>query len=259
MPSPFPGMDPFIEGQRWQDFHATFIPVLRELLTPAVRPRYVVDVEQYVYLMREDEKVPDRVIEPDLSVVEGAPESMDEPATSTIAATALAPAVYTLSLPRRRRQRFLTIHDREFRKVVTVIELLSPTNKSPGEGSTEYLVKRTNVFQAPTNLVEIDLLRGGRRMATRESLVPADYYAFICRAERLPKVEVYAWTMRDQLPVIRVPLTGGDPDVPLSLQEAFTMTYDRSGYDYALDYRRTVEPPLDAALSEWVRSVTARP
>ncbi len=257
MPSPFPGMDPFIEGQRWHDFHTTFIPVLRELLTPAVRPRYVVDVEQYVYLTREEE-VPDRGIEPDLSVIEESVEMTVEPVSSAAAAMTLAPAIYTLPFPRRRRQKFLTIRDRELRRVVTVIELLSPWNKSPGQGCTEYLVKRANVFQTLTNLVEIDLLRRGQRMATREPLAPADYYAFICRGERLPKIEVYPWTVRDRLPVIPVPLASGEPDVSLDLQEAFNRTYDRSGYDYSLDYRRAFEPPLEASLEEWVRSVVRK-
>jgi hypothetical protein len=103
--------------------------------------------------------------------------------------------------------------------------------------------------------VEIDLLRGGQRLPTREPLAPADFYAFLCRTERLPQVEVYAWTLRDRLPVVPVPLSGDDPDVPLDLQAAFTTTYDRAGYDYALDYRRPVEPSLDAFAAEWVRSL----
>ncbi len=74
MPSPFPGMDPFIEGQRWQDFHTRFITVLGEMLMPQVRPRYVVEVEEYVYLAREGE-ASDRLIEPDVAVVEGRPEA----------------------------------------------------------------------------------------------------------------------------------------------------------------------------------------
>ncbi len=80
----------------------------------------------------------------------------------------------------------------------------------------------------------------------------------ICRTERLPKVAVYAWTLRDRLPAIPVPLASGDADVQLDLQAAFTKTYDRSGYDYALNYRRPVEPPLDAALSEWMRTVLGK-
>jgi hypothetical protein len=250
-------MDPFIEGQRWRDFHARFINDLADLLTPAVRPRYVVDVEQYVYLTREDED-PDRHLEPDLSLIEGLAETTTEFKPSAVAASDPGPAVYTIPFPRRQRQRFLTIRDREFRKVVTVIELLSPTNKTPGEGYTEYLVKRSNIFHTMANLVEIDLLRRGQRLPTHEPLALADYYAFICRTERLPKVDVYTWTLRDRLPAISVPLASGEPDVSLNLQEAFTKTYDRSGYDYALDYRRAVEPPLDASVSEWVRTVLGK-
>ena len=67
------------------------------------------------------------------------------------------------------------------------------------------------------------------------------------------QVDVYGWTLRNRLPVIPVPLADDDPDVPLDLQAAFTTTYDRVGYDYALDYRSPVKPPLDAAAAEWVR------
>ncbi len=250
-------MDPFIEGQRWQDFHARFINDLADLLIPVVRPRYVVDVEQYVYLAHDDE-VPDRYLEPDLSIIAEPAEATMVSGASPTTATALAPADYTIPSPRRQRQRFLTIRDREFRQVVTVIELLSPTNKTPGDGFTEYLVKRANVFHTPANLVEIDLLRRGQRLPTREPLAPADYYAFIGRTERLPKVAVYAWTLRDRLPAIPVPLASGDADVQLDLQEALTKTYDRSGYDYALNYRRPVDPPLDAPLTEWVRTVLGK-
>ena len=223
MPSPFPGMDPFIEGQRWRDFHTTFITVIREMLTPRVRPRYVVEVEEYVYLARAEED-PDRLIEPD---------------------------------PARFRQSHLTIRTRQSQNVVTVIELLSPWNKTAGEGRLEYLVKRSNIFCTPANLVEIDLLRGGQRLPTREPLAPADYYAFVCRKEQLPKVDVYGWTLQQPLPSIPIPLAGDDPDVVLDLQAALTTTYDRAGYDYALDYRRAVEPALETSTDAWVRSLVA--
>ena len=136
-----------------------------------------------------------------------------------------------------------------------MIELLSPTNKTPGDGWSEYLVKRSNIFATFAHLVEIDLLRCGQRLPTREPLTAADFYAFVCRRQRLSQVEVYGWTLRDRLPVIPIPLAGDDPDVPLDLQAAFTTTYDRAGYDYALDYHSPVEPPLEASLAEWVRSV----
>ncbi len=201
-----------------------------------------------------DDETADRLFKPDLAVVE-------RPAESPIAGerlgtlATLAPVIYAVPVPRQHEQRFLSIRDRQSRKVVTVVELLSPVNKSPGDGRSEYLVKRSNVFYAPANLVEIDLLRGGQRLATREPLAPADYYVFVGRAGRMSTAEVYGWTLRDRLPVIPVPLADGDPDVPLDLQAAFTTTYDRSGYDYSLNYDSAVNPPLEAAASEWVRSI----
>jgi hypothetical protein len=248
-------MDPFIEGQRWQDFHTTFIAVLKELLVPAVRPRYSVDVEQDVYLVSESE-FPTGTIEPDLAFVETAVEAsrLVQPmigGSSPITATALAPSVYTLSIPQGPRQKYLTIRDREDRKVVTVIELLSPTNKSPAGGYMEYQGKRENIFNTRTNLVELDLLRGGKRLPARERLPAADYYAFICRAPGLPKFDLFAWTLRHSLPRIPVPLALGEMEVSLDLQDAFTKTYDRSGYDYALDYRGPANPPLEGEAADW--------
>jgi len=254
MPSPFPGMDPFIESQRWQDFHTTFITILREMLTPRVRPRYVVEVAQYVYLAREEQD-PDRLVEPDLAIVDTAQTWTSEPAGSGGTALAVQPVVHTVLVPQRFRQAYLTIRNREFQEVVTVIEVLSPWNKTPGDGRTEYLVKRTNVYLTPAHLVELDLLRGGQRLPTREPLAPADYYAFVCRKQRLPKVDVFAWTLQQALPPIPIPLAGDDPDVVLDLQVAFTTTYDRAGYDYALNYRRPVEPPLPPAVAEWAATL----
>ena len=255
MPSPFPGMDPFIEGQVWKGFHTRFIAALGDLLVAQLRPRYVVQIEEYVYLAREDEE-PDRLFEPDLAIVEG-PRETPRGAGGSAAAT-LAPSIHTMPIPRQHRQKFLSIRNTQSRRIVTVIELLSPSNKTPGDGWSEYLVNRSNIRYTPAHLVEIDLLRGGKRLPTREPLAPADFFVFVCRSEMLSQVEVYGWTLRDRLPVIPVPLADDDPDVPLDLQAAFTTTYDRAGYDYALDYRLPVKPPLDAAAAEWVRSVVGK-
>ena len=114
MPSPFPGMDPFIESQRWTSFHDRFIVSLGDALVPQVRPRYVVDVGERVYLEREI---------------------------------------------------FLTLRDRASNEVVTVIEVLSPSNKRPGsDGRKEYLEKRNQVLMSTAHLIELDLLRGGERL-----------------------------------------------------------------------------------------------
>jgi hypothetical protein len=250
-------MDPFIEGQRWKGFHTLFISTLHEMLVPRVRPRYVVEVEEYVYLARGAQD-PHRLIEPDLAIAQVRESCAADAYTAGAATLAVRPVVHTLPEPDRFRQHSLTIRDREFREIVTVIEVLSPWNKTLGDGQTEYLVKRANILRTPAHLVELDLLRGGQRLPTREPLEPADYFAFVCRKERLSQVDVYAWTLQQPLPPIPVPLAGDDPDVVLELQPAFTTTYDRAGYDYALNYGRPVDPPLGSDVAEWAQAMLKR-
>lgn len=256
MPSPFPGMDPFIESQVWEDFHHALIEIVRELLTPHVRPRYVVRVEQRVYVEHEpDERA--AVIRPDATVLQR--DEGDTPAEGpTASAVAGAPVVLTLPMPERKRETFLTIREREAMTVVTIIEVLSPGNKRPGsDGRREYLSKREAVLQSATHLVELDLLRGGERLPTIEPLPPADCYAFVCRGQYRPKAEVYCMSLRHRLPTIPVPLAGEDPDVALDLQSTFNTVYDRAGYDYSLDYRRPIEAPLSDVDAAWVQQLLA--
>jgi hypothetical protein len=133
-------------------------------------------------------------------------------------------------------------------------QLLSPWNKTPEAGVAEYLTKRANVLYSSANLVELDLLRGGQRLPTVEPLQAGDFYAFVSRPRRRPEVDVYAWTLRDPLPTLPIPLDEADPDVLLDLQTAFTTTYDRAGYDYSLDYAEAVQPVLSMEDSQWVQS-----
>ena len=249
MPSPFPGMDPFIEGQKWKGFHSRFIAALGECLMPQVRPRYVVDVEEDVYLAKED-GTPVRLVIPDVSVVEG--DGWMEDSGGGLA-VAVEPTVVTLPMTDSIEVPYLVIRSRDGAETVAVIEVLSPTNKSSRDGRPEYLNKRNSILRSMTHLIEIDLLRGGERLPTVEPHPAGDYFAFVSRGERRPQADVYAWTLERPLPRIPIPLLADDPDVWLDLQSVFTTTYDRAGYDYALHYDRAVEPPLDAHRLEWVR------
>ena len=255
MPSPFPGMDPFIEHQKWRSFHTRLLTIIGDALMPVVRPRYVVDIEENVYLAREDGDLL-RIIAPDLAVLQktGWLETTD----GSIAIET-EPAVLTLPAIDPVEETYLVIRSRENDDVVTVIELLSPTNKLSRDGRTEYLNKRNTVLHSAANLVEIDLLRGGKRLPTVEPLPKGDYYAFVTRVERRPKVEVYSWPLERRLPTIPIPLAEGDPDVSLDLQAIFDTTYDRSGYDYALNYQKPVEPPLTESQQAWVAEILAKP
>lgn len=254
MPAPFPGMDPFIEFQIWDEFHSSFIYDLGDRLVPQVRPQYVVRRERRVYV-ETDPDDPDRYIIPDAALLRPAGTGGVEKAAVSSAAIA-ATAELTLPMPVTHREAFLTVRDADSLEVVTAIELLSPANKRRGsDGRKLYLQKRDAVLQSTANLVEIDLLRGGDRLPTVGPLPDGDYFVFIARGRRRPRAEVYAWRLRDPLPTIPIPLKGDDPDVTLDLQTIFADRFDRSGYDYSLKYDVSLDPVFDTDDAGWVQEI----
>jgi Protein of unknown function (DUF4058) len=151
---------------------------------------------------------------------------------------------------------YLEILRRSDRKLVTVIELLSPTNKE-GRGSDFYLLKRETLLAQPVHLVEIDLLVRGTRLPMKEPLPRGDYYAFVSRAERRFTGDVYAWSVRQPLPILPVPVLAPDPDAKLDLAALFRQAYDRGRYERELDY--TGPPPafLRSEDREWAKTLLA--
>jgi hypothetical protein len=257
MPSPFPGMDPYLEAPAgWQEFHSRFINTISDFLVPQLRPRYAVHIERYVYLTALDAEAPH--LRPDVSVAQTSPEApRTEGAVATL--TEIATAIL-VPLPdiEEVRHYFLEIRELTTQRVVTVIEMLSPFNKRMGDGRTEYLRRRNAILNSDAHLIELDLLREGERVPMGKPLPPADYYAIVSRSYRRPMAEVYAWTVRQKMPTIPVPLLWGEPDVPLDLQGVLTTVYDRAGYDYRLPYDRDPEPPLRAEDAAWAREIIAK-
>ncbi len=248
MRSPFPGVDPFIEGQKSHDFHTTLNVELRAYLTKQLAPRYLVGVEDTLILERDDEQ---QIRFPDVGISAGFSDlPWDANSGGTATALAVEPKVYTIPKTEPRRQRFLEIREREGHRLVTVIEILSPTNKN--EGFREYQSKRAQLLAQPIHLVEMDLLRGGRRLPTVEPLHPADYYVFVSRSESRPQVEGFGWPLPHVAPPIPIPLLPEDGQIVIPLQEILDVVYDRAGYGYSLDYRLPVTPPLSEREAAWV-------
>lgn len=133
------------------------------------------------------------------------------------------------------RNHWIEIRRLPKRTPVTVIEILSPTTKT-GEGFAKYLRKRRATIRQKVHLVEVDLLLGGDRLPMEEPLPPGDYYALVSRSEERPESNVYAWTIRDPLPSIPIPLKRPDPDVSLDLGAHFATAYDRGRYGASIDY-----------------------
>ena len=242
MPSPFPGMDPFLEAQEWEDFHTRLMTAFSDRLSPAVEPDYLIRVERRVYVERVGEE-PETMRRADIAVI-----AVDSgSATGILSQTPGTIAVECdLPMPIERFETYLVVRDRETMQVVTVIELLSPANKRrSGDGRREYLTKRREFLASPSHLVELDLLRGGVRLPVIGSLPPGDFYAIVSRANRRPRCDVYAWTLFDKLPPIPIPLKRGDADAVVPLQEVFDTVYQRARYDLSVKYDAPLDPPLN--------------
>ena len=253
MPSPFPGMDPYLEDPwLWPDAHHELISVCRELLNRRLRPRYVARVEARVYLERDDDPARKELfVVPDLRVAKR-PGGRRSRLTSAGPAvmTAPVPVVYQADLEVRESRIEVTATDT--RAVVAVIELASPSNKLRGsEGRESFRDKRLEILRSPAHWVEIDLLRAGDSLPFRDGLGDHEYLAYVSHADRRP--DGLAWPIRlaDPLPTIGIPLRRPDPDAPLDLQEALTLAYDRAAYDMTIDYKTAAVPPLPPDLAAW--------
>lgn len=236
MPSPFPGMDPYLEGSLWMTVHTQLSAEIARQLAPKLRPRYLaLTTERFVFEEPESVAVATSSLYPDVSVAEAGAGS----ATGTATAVAPAPLRLATLMPAAVPHVTVEIRDTANRLLVTAIELLSLTNKR-GEGRAEYLAKRRRILLSTAHLIEIDLLREGQRVP----LPDARYFVFLSRAENRPLTDVWPIQLSDSLPPVPVPLLAGDADVKLDLQLAFRTVYDSIGYDLAVDYKGAPESPL---------------
>ncbi len=258
MPSPFPGMDPYLEGYLWPDLHHRLATQISDQLMPLLVPRYLarIVVQTVVEEIETGEHIrimiPDVEIFSDRSTIFAMPQPSHAPASVAItapSATLPHPFEIEVDIPS------VEIRDAASGMLITSIEILSPTNKK-GKAWNEYQLKRIQVLQAQAHLLEIDLLRRGRRPVQIAAMPHAPYYAFLTRAQKRTQVDVWAIRLRESLPTIPVPLRAPDADVPLELQAIFNSIYDRARYDLSIDYRKPPEHPLNDDDAEWAQSVT---
>src|SRR5262249_10000496 len=172
MPSPFPGMNPFLEQDRaWNDFHESFMPAARDAIAAQVRPHFIAKINEHLFIHEMPDDPRRFAGRADVSVT---PPPFAPADAVPSAATVAAPARVRLPAVDRERLSFLEIRDRDGWQLVTVIELLSPTNKYAGPDREQYLAKRRELLASAVHFVEIDLLRGGPRMPM-ENLPACDY------------------------------------------------------------------------------------
>src|SRR5208337_1322961 len=255
MPSPFPGIDPFLESQGyWPDFHQRFMTYCCDSLNDLLPRDYEARLGEQLRLVELKEPVA-RTVLPDVAVLQrspgGTPAARPEGGLLT-----LEPV--TLDLPllevEEVRDLWIEIRHRPQRNLVTAIEILSPTNKL-GAGRQDYLVKRFELTRQQVHFVELDLLLRGQRLPMEQALPAGDFYAFLRRAENRKQSQVYAWTIRQPLPTIPIPLLAPDPDIPLDLAGLFALAYDRGRYARSLDYAAILDVPLSPADLAWARQL----
>jgi hypothetical protein len=270
MPSPFPGMDPYLEGEMWQEFHDRLANQISVQLMPLLAPKYVALLaKRYVLdrpLLGIFDLPTERILYPDVHIV-AHPSVQPAPVLSTAervppggaGAVVTEPAV-ELASPVSEEVPLLSVEIRDVaqRRLVTLLEILSPVNKR-GEGAREYAERRMELLQTQTHLLEIDLLRQGRRIPLLGELPPASYYVYLSRAPRRPFTQIWPISLREPLPTVPVPLLPPDLDVPLDLQAAVRACFDLVGYERLLDYSGPPPPPkLDEEDAAWVAEILGR-
>lgn len=246
--SPFPGMDPYLEGNDlWQEFHDTLAHEIRRQLQTVLSSKYVALLKKWYTTVTPDVigllAPPERSFYPDVHVTKTGHTGSDVRLTTQAAVAQKPVLVLTSPLPGELPLLAIEIQDVAQRRLVTMIEILSPVNKI-GQGFQEYFQKRLNTLQTQTHLLEIDLLRAGQRLPLLGGPLPAaPYFIFLSRFTHRPQTEVWPVGLREQLPVVPVPLLPPDPDVSLDLQAAIDHCFELVGYQRLLDYTAPPPPP----------------
>ncbi|MFQ5854923.1 MAG: DUF4058 family protein [Anaerolineae bacterium] len=259
MASPFPGMDPYLEGEMFQEFHDTLAGAIRAELMPLLAPKYVALLAKRYVIDHPTLGIfgvpPERIIYPDIHIVSppGTPPATEPRRADMVIAE--PPVELPSLLPEEVPLLGVEIRDVADRRLVTIIEILSPVNKR-GEGVRDYAERRTELLQTRTHLLEIDLLRQGARIQLAGEPPPAPYYVYLSRWQRRPWTQIWPIGLREPLPAVPVPLLPPDPDVPLDLQAAVKACFDLVGYERLLDYSDPPPPPdLDEQDAGWVTEV----
>ncbi len=220
MPSPFPGMDPYLEDESlWPAFHHQLVMCLYQILLPNLVDRYRARVGQRTYTTEQ--------------------------------------ALFTSVVREEHHEDYIEIRLRNDGRLVTLLEVVSPANKTTRAGREAYLAKRQEGRAANASLVELDLVLQGQPMLdySRDGLPDWDYAVTVTRATHPDRYEIYTTTLQKRLPSFKLPLAVDDRETIVNLQTAFTRCYDQGGFEPKLDY--TQEPPAGVKVEDrrWLREV----
>ena len=254
MPSPFPGMNPYLENPRfWRAVHARLISTLDAAIREQLPPAFVTTVEERVYLSLTESAYPDAL------VLQQRGESLAVPTSSGNTLVADAPLIVT-EPTEEVSETFLEIRvPGSPEKVVASVEVLSPKNKSrESRGRDTYVAKQQTVLESGTHLVEIDLLRDGAYTLAAPPAelsairtTPWDYGVCLHKAGAGRTFCVWLSGVRERLPVFLIPLSGDYADIVIDLNAATQQVYDDGRFDSRIDYAVDPVPPLPPTNARW--------
>ncbi len=226
MPSPFPGMDPYLEDDKlWPEFHDALVATLYQALLPNLGDRYRARVGQRHYVVEQ--------------------------------------ALFTSVIRDEHREKFIEVRQRDGR-LVTLLDVVSPANKTLSAARQAYLAKRQEAKGAGASLVEIDLVLQGQPTLdySRDGLPDWDYAVTVTRCTQPERFEIYTATLQKKLPRFRLPLTSDDRDAVLDLQTTFTRCYDQGDFRGRINYGRdpltTLADDKRKWLGDWLKQQKLR-
>lgn len=245
-------MDPYLESpDLWSAVHSRLIVGIADDLVDHLSAKYRVEIEKRTYFSEENDSI--LVGIPDVAVVTGRNQEATNLGTTSATAT-IQPETVIVPLAEEVTERYLEIREVATGRVVTVLELLSPKNKRAGEGRVAYERKRNRILASTTHLVEVDLLRGGRSFPIATQNL-GDYRILICHGDRRPTGELYAFSLRQPIPKVPIPLMSGEELPILDLQKLLNHVYERGRYHLAIDYHQPLQPSLSQEDQQWIESL----
>lgn len=251
MPSPFPGMDPYLEHpDLWPEVHSRLLVAIADYLGPQLRPKYRVAIEKRVY---EDTAGDLLIGRPDVAVLRVPTRQQDATAPHSIAV--VEPVIVELPMPEEIQERYLEIREAGTGAVVTTLELISPSNKRSGKGRQQYEEKRLKILSSQTHLVEVDLIRAFQPLPLLNINEPSLYRILVSHADQRPRAELYPFNLRRSIPAFPLPLQSDDADVMVDLQLLLSQVYERASYDLAIDYAQAPIPPLSDEDRAWAATL----
>ncbi|WP_342745945.1 DUF4058 family protein [Brunnivagina elsteri] len=252
--SPFPGMNPYLENPLfWSEIHNLLIAAIFRKLNPQLRPKYKVAIEKRVYQTTDEDSLLVGIADVAIQTVQKI--QPQEPASIAVASPVVEAVTVDLAMPETVKETYLEVRDVSTKEVVTVIEILSPKNKRPGEGRNTYMKKRLQILGSYTNLVEIDLLRDGKPIQQQQNNIQTDYRILLSRASQRPKADLYPFNLPNPIPSFPLPLRENDTEPLLEIQTLISELYDEGNYDLVIDYSQQPVPIISRENAAWVDDI----